>query len=59
MLEPDRAGHQRNGCKARRRRAFIVVLLVARLLLFPLIDGNGGDLDAAANARTFASWRSA
>src|SRR5580704_18164490 len=36
------------------RRAFIVVLLVLGILL-PLIDGNEGDLDAAANATAFAT----
>src|SRR5258705_13343329 len=35
------------------RRAFIVVLLVLGIL-FPLIDGNEGDIDAAANATAFA-----
>src|SRR5258705_3920192 len=35
------------------RRAFIVVLLVLGIL-FPLIDGNEGDIDAAANALAFA-----
>src|SRR5450631_3842018 len=36
------------------RRAFIVVLLVLGIL-FPLIDGNEGDIDAAANALAFAT----
>src|SRR6202048_3190452 len=35
------------------RRAFIVVLLVLGIL-FPLIDGTAGDIDAAANALAFA-----
>jgi branched-chain amino acid transport system permease protein len=35
------------------RRAFIVVLFVLGVL-FPLIDGNEGDIDAAANALAFA-----
>src|SRR6478672_2882627 len=35
------------------RRAFIVVLLVLGIL-FPLIDSNEGDIDAAANALAFA-----
>src|SRR5882757_8400427 len=35
------------------RRAFIVVLLVLGIL-FPLIDGNEGDIDAVANALAFA-----
>src|SRR5216684_1674279 len=35
------------------RRAFIIVLLVLGIL-FPLIDGNEGDIDAAANALAFA-----
>src|SRR5438477_6028315 len=35
------------------RRAVIVVLLVLDIL-FPLIDGNEGDIDAAANALAFA-----
>jgi branched-chain amino acid transport system permease protein len=35
------------------RRAFIVMLLVLGIL-FPLIDGNEGDIDAAANALAFA-----
>src|SRR6476619_5859878 len=35
------------------RRAFIVVLLVLGILV-PLIDGNEGDIDAAANALAFA-----
>src|SRR6202049_207563 len=35
------------------RRAFIVVLLVLGIV-FPLIDSNEGDIDAAANATAFA-----
>src|ERR1700724_506522 len=35
------------------RRAFIVVLLVLGIL-FPLIDGNEGDIQPAANALAFA-----
>ncbi|MFI5011376.1 MAG: ATP-binding cassette domain-containing protein [Hyphomicrobiales bacterium] len=35
------------------RRAFIVSLMVLGVL-FPLIDGNEGDIDAAANALAFA-----
>ncbi|SEE50616.1 amino acid/amide ABC transporter membrane protein 2, HAAT family /amino acid/amide ABC transporter ATP-binding protein 1, HAAT family [Rhizobiales bacterium GAS188] len=35
------------------RRAFIVVLLVLGVI-FPYIDGNEGDIDAAANALAFA-----
>jgi branched-chain amino acid transport system permease protein len=35
------------------RRTFLVVLFVLALL-FPLIDGNEGDIDAAANALAFA-----
>src|SRR5216684_4061636 len=35
------------------RRAFIIALLVLGIL-FPLIDGNEGDIDAAANALAFA-----
>src|SRR5713226_3214218 len=36
------------------RRAFIIVLLVLGIL-FPLIDGNEGDIDSAANALAFAA----
>ncbi len=35
------------------RRGFVVVLLVLGVL-FPLIDGNEGDIDAAANALAYA-----
>jgi branched-chain amino acid transport system permease protein len=39
--------------EATRRRIIIIVLLAATLL-FPIIDGNDGDIDAAANATAFA-----
>jgi branched-chain amino acid transport system permease protein len=37
-----------------RRRRLIVTNVAILLFLFPLIDRNGGDLDAAANATAFA-----
>src|ERR1700746_3643572 len=37
-----------------RRRTTIAVNVAMLLLLFPLIDRNGGDIDAAANATAFA-----
>src|SRR5437899_733011 len=37
-----------------RRRTTIAVNVAILLLLFPLIDRNGGDIDAAANATAFA-----
>jgi len=37
-----------------RRRTGIVSAVAVFLLVFPLIDRNGGDLDAAANATAFA-----
>src|SRR5215470_8984941 len=36
-----------------RRRALLTVITLA-LIAFPLIDRNGGDIDAAANACAFA-----
>jgi branched-chain amino acid transport system permease protein len=39
---------------AERRRRLIVTNVAILLLLFPLIDRNGGDIDAAANATAFA-----
>src|SRR5258708_3252146 len=39
--------------EATRRRA-IVMALFAAALLFPLVDGNDGDIDAVANATAFA-----
>src|SRR5574337_286739 len=39
---------------AERRRRFIVLNSAIFLFIFPLIDRNGGDLDAAANATAFA-----
>jgi branched-chain amino acid transport system permease protein len=39
--------------KERQRVVALVLLVVA--LIFPLIDGNEGDLDAAANATAFAT----
>jgi len=39
---------------AERRRAIIVTNVAILLLIFPLIDRNGGDIDAAANATAFA-----
>src|ERR1700676_235394 len=36
------------------RQLLILALLFAAALLFPLIDGNDGDIDAAANATAFA-----
>jgi branched-chain amino acid transport system permease protein len=38
---------------AKRRRLFVISFIVAAAL-FPLIDGNDGDIDAAANACSFA-----
>src|SRR5215813_14085346 len=37
-----------------RRRTSIALSVGVLLLLFPLIDSNGGDVDAAANATAFA-----
>src|SRR5258707_15038050 len=37
-----------------RRRGAIALAVAIFLLLFPLIDRNGGDIDAAANATAFA-----
>jgi branched-chain amino acid transport system permease protein len=37
-----------------RRRTVIAITVGVLLLLFPLIDTNGGDVDAAANATAFA-----
>src|SRR4029077_14239282 len=37
-----------------RRRRLIVLNTGIFLFLFPLIDRNGGDIDAAANATAFA-----
>ena len=37
-----------------RRRRLIVTNVAILLLLFPFIDRNGGDIDAAANATAFA-----
>ena len=39
---------------AERRRRLIVLNVAIFLFIFPLIDRNGGDLDAAANATAFA-----
>src|SRR6516162_1676387 len=39
---------------AERRRTGIAITVGVLLLLFPLIDSNGGDVDAAANATAFA-----
>jgi len=39
---------------ADRRRSLIVTNVAILLLLFPLIDSNEGDVDAAANATAFA-----
>jgi branched-chain amino acid transport system permease protein len=36
------------------RRRIVIGALLAATLLFPLIDGNDGDIDAAANATAFA-----
>jgi branched-chain amino acid transport system permease protein len=38
---------------AKRRRLFVIFFVIAAAL-FPLIDGNDGDIDAAANACSFA-----
>src|SRR4051794_20676422 len=38
---------------AKRRRLFVIFFIIAAAL-FPLIDGNDGDIDAAANACSFA-----
>src|SRR6202047_5208290 len=40
--------------EATRKRIIIAVLLLAAVL-FPFIDGNDGDIDAAANATAFAT----
>src|SRR5215469_2965751 len=37
-----------------RRRKIIIFLMLIAAVLFPLIDGNDGDIDAAANAMAFA-----
>jgi branched-chain amino acid transport system permease protein len=37
-----------------QRRKVIVITVAILLLFFPLIDRNGGDIDAAANATAFA-----
>ena len=42
------------GIPADRRRRLIVTNVAILLLLFPLIDSNEGDVDAAANATAFA-----
>jgi branched-chain amino acid transport system permease protein len=47
-------GAQWRRIPAERRRAAIVITVAILLLLFPLIDRNGGDIDAAANATAFA-----
>src|ERR1700739_1537222 len=39
---------------AERRRASLALALGVFLLVFPLIDRNGGDVDAAANATAYA-----
>src|ERR1700674_4519528 len=39
---------------AERRRGVIVTVVAIALLLLPVIDRNGGDIDAAANATAFA-----
>src|SRR5262249_42641863 len=39
---------------AERRRTSIAIAVAVFLLVFPLIDRNGGDVDAAANATAFA-----
>src|SRR5260221_9781895 len=39
---------------ADRRRTSIALAVAIFLLFFPLIDRNGGDIDAAANATAFA-----
>src|SRR6267154_1106728 len=36
------------------RQRLILAALFAAALLFPIIDGNDGDIDAAANATAFA-----
>ena len=40
--------------EAKRRRLLVTFLLIAAAL-FPFIDGNDGDIDAAANATAFAT----
>ncbi|HEX3500771.1 MAG TPA: ATP-binding cassette domain-containing protein [Stellaceae bacterium] len=40
--------------EAKRRRLFVMLLVIAAAL-FPFIDGNDGDIDAAANATAFAT----
>jgi branched-chain amino acid transport system permease protein len=39
---------------AERRRTSIAIAVAVFLLVFPLIDRNGGDVDAAANATAYA-----
>jgi branched-chain amino acid transport system permease protein len=47
-------GAQWRRIPAERRRRMVVLNVAILLLLFPLIDRNGGDIDAAANATAFA-----
>src|SRR6516162_10940361 len=39
---------------AERRRTSIAIAVAVFLLVFPLLDRNGGDVDAAANATAYA-----
>jgi branched-chain amino acid transport system permease protein len=47
-------GAQWRRIPAEKRRGMIAIAIGIFLLLFPLIDRNGGDIDAAANATAFA-----
>jgi branched-chain amino acid transport system permease protein len=48
-------GAQLRRIPAERRRGAILIAVSIALLAFPLIDRNGGDIDAAANACAFAT----
>jgi len=48
-------GAQLRRIPAERRRGAILIVVSLLLLAFPLIDRNGGDIDAAANACAFAT----
>ena len=48
-------GAQLRRIPADRRRGAILIAVSIALLAFPLIDRNGGDIDAAANACAFAT----
>jgi len=48
-------GAQLRRIPAERQRGAILIVVSLLLLAFPLIDRNGGDIDAAANACAFAT----